>query len=55
MWARAKIDEARRNSPALIAEEGYSFQVWGTIGSCGYVTVDGDIYLESDTFESKSR
>jgi len=25
--------------------------VWGTIGVCGYVTVEGDVYLEEDTWD----
>jgi hypothetical protein len=54
MWARRKIEEARRDSPALIAEEGRALQVWGTIGTCGYVTVDGDIYLEEDVWDPRT-
>jgi hypothetical protein len=50
-WARRRIEEARREAPVRVADGGEAFMLWGTIGSCGYVTVDGDVYLEEDTFD----
>jgi hypothetical protein len=50
-WARRRIDEARSAYPALVADEGRAFMVWGTIGICGYITVEGDIYVEEDTWD----
>jgi len=50
-WARQRIDEARRASPNLIAPSGDAFMVWGTIGSCGYISAEGDVYLEEDTMD----
>ena len=53
-WARRKIDEATVESPFLVANGGRALQVWSTIGSCGYVTVDGDVYLEEDVWDPQT-
>ena len=49
IWARARIHAA--TSPAQLSADGDAFMVYGTIGSCGFVTGNGDIYLEQDDFD----
>lgn len=47
-WAREKIAYASKTAPAVVSE-GRAYMVTGSIGYCGYVTVEGDVYLEEDT------
>ena len=47
-WVSAQIQQARSSAPRLIADAGNAFQVWGTIGSVGYLTIHGDAILDRD-------
>jgi hypothetical protein len=47
-WVRVQIERARISAPHLVHDYKDALQVWGTIGSVGYLTVAGEARLARD-------
>jgi len=45
-YLEREIASARKTAPALLSADGRALMVTGSIGYCGYIAPDGDIYME---------
>jgi hypothetical protein len=47
-YLERELAEARKAAPGLVSADGRALMVTGSIGYCGYIAPDGDIYMERD-------